>query len=417
MATYTLYSESAERAKVFQVAANAAGVQLTVSTVADADSHPVVEHASIPSLPLLSTPRGEIANTNAILKYIANVTDAPLLGSGIFGECEVSQWLEWTLVSLAPLLAALSDSKLADAAKGELKPKLAPLLAYVEAHLSSRTWLVGERMSIADVSLASTLVPAWDGPAAVVAGKETLPNVSRWLLTCRNQSSFTAVFGAAPGPAPAAPAFSVPSAGSASSSAPASAAATTAGGALTPAAAAEIALSGLALIGTGIDTRIAGLYNRRRARVAEVLTAGETLIGQTITVCGWAKTSREGGAGSLNFIALTDGSCFEVIQVVAEKGKTAGFETLATAGGTHASLKVVGQVVKSPAKGQAIEILATELTVLGSVMNAAEYPLAKKKHSIEYLREIMHLRPRTNTVGAVTRVRNACAFATHKFFQ
>jgi asparaginyl-tRNA synthetase len=94
-----------------------------------------------------------------------------------------------------------------------------------------------------------------------------------------------------------------------------------------------------------------------------------------------------------------------------------GFESIAGAGGTGASVSVTGRVVKSPAKGQAIELLVTGVVVVGGVSDPSVYPLAKKKHTLEYLRDIQHLRPRTNTLGAVTRVRNACANATHAFFQ
>lgn len=105
-----------------------------------------------------------------------------------------------------------------------------------------------------------------------------------------------------------------------------------------------------------------------------------------MTVCGWARTTREAGAGSLQFVAVNDGSTFDSLQVVAEKGKTEGFEAIAKSGGTGASFRFVGTVVKSPAKGQDVELAATAVEVLGAVQEASSYPLAKKKHSLEYLR-------------------------------
>lgn len=153
-----------------------------------------------------------------------------------------------------------------------------------------------------------------------------------------------------------------------------------------------------------------------RTRVSDLLRAGAAAIGSTITLCGWARTIREQGAGSLAFIAVSDGSGPETIQVVAERGKTANFEALAACGGTGASLRVLGTVVKSPAKGQEVEVTANEIAVLGIVQDPMHYPLPKGRATLEYLREIQHLRPRTNTISAVARIRNACAYATHKFF-
>lgn len=296
MATFQLYAESAAHARVFQVAAAAAGIEVAVSVVApeDAGEHPVVGETPFASLPMLDTPKGSVSNTNAILKYIATITDAPhLLGAGVFGEADVCQWLEWVLTSLSPLLAVLSDparaSHAPDAAVAALKPRLAPLLAYVEAHLSTRTWLVGERLSLADISCAAALVGPWDGE--IVGGKVTLPNVQRWLLTCRHQAPFVKVFGAAPGPLPAVPAFSLPPTVASASPAPApsaptgaSSSASASSGRLTPAGALDLALSGGSVIGTGAHTVIPGGFNRRRARVSEVLLAGETLVGKDITV-------------------------------------------------------------------------------------------------------------------------------------
>jgi asparaginyl-tRNA synthetase len=158
-------------------------------------------------------------------------------------------------------------------------------------------------------------------------------------------------------------------------------------------------------------------YTRHRIRIGDLIATGASRIGETITVCGWARTIREAGAGSIMFIALNDGSVFDTLQTVVERGVTVGFDSVATAGGTGASFRIVGKVVKSPAKGQEIEIAASEVHVIGRVEDPTSYPLAKKKHSLEYLREMLHLRSRTNTIGAVARIRNACAFATHTFFQ
>lgn len=141
---------------------------------------------------------------------------------------------------------------------------------------------------------------------------------------------------------------------------------------------------------------------------------GIKFIGKEITVCGWIRTKRLQENDTLAFFALNDGSCFNNIQVIAKKGECEGFdECFKCAAGC--SLRAHGVIVESPAKGQKVELKADKVDVLG-VADPAVYPLAKKKHTLEYLRGIAHLRPRTNTIGAVMRVRNACAFATHLFF-
>jgi len=118
------------------------------------------------------------------------------------------------------------------------------------------------------------------------------------------------------------------------------------------------------------------------------------------------------------FIKFNDGSTFKEMQAVLEKG-TKGWEELGTIG-AGASVRVVGEVVESQGKGQVVEVSCTGaemgVEVLGAV-DGASYPLAKKRHSIEFLRTIAHLRPRSNMIGAVSRVRNALADATHRFFQ
>lgn len=164
-----------------------------------------------------------------------------------------------------------------------------------------------------------------------------------------------------------------------------------------------------------------------RTRVKDIIGAtdlGESLIGQTVTVCGWVKTDRRQGSkgnGLLTFVELSDGSMMQGIQVVLFEG-CLGFESTMTGSGTGAALKVVGEVVRSPAAKQVVEIAvkadnsAHSVTVLGGV-NPAEYPLAKKQHSREYLREIAHLRPRSNLIGAVARVRSSLAACVHDFFQ
>ena len=134
--------------------------------------------------------------------------------------------------------------------------------------------------------------------------------------------------------------------------------------------------------------------------------------GATVTARGWVKTRRD--SKGVTFIQLSDGSCFQDLQVVIDAGVIPD-ETLHQAT-TGACLAVSGDLVESPGAGQAVELKAREMTVYGGA-DPATYPLQKKGHTMEFLREIAHLRPRSNTFGAVFRVRNALSFAIHKFFQ
>jgi asparaginyl-tRNA synthetase len=146
-----------------------------------------------------------------------------------------------------------------------------------------------------------------------------------------------------------------------------------------------------------------------RKRIADWLVASPE--NQEIEIAGWVRTKR--GNKEIAFIALNDGSTIHSIQIIAELEQF-DEETLKQIQ-TGASLKVKGKLVASQGSGQAVEILANSLEVLGSA-DAEAYPLQKKKHTLEFLREIAHLRPRTNTFGAIFRIRHTLAFAIHKYF-
>lgn len=148
------------------------------------------------------------------------------------------------------------------------------------------------------------------------------------------------------------------------------------------------------------------------APVADVL-AGKHAVGSSIQVQGWLRTKRDSKAG-LSFLALHDGSCFEPIQVVANNTLANYSEVLKLT--TGCSIHAIGTVKQSLGAGQAIEIDATNIEIVGWVENPDTYPMSAKRHSIEYLREHAHLRPRTNIIGAVTRVRNCLSQAIHRFF-
>ena len=148
----------------------------------------------------------------------------------------------------------------------------------------------------------------------------------------------------------------------------------------------------------------------RRTRIVDVLN-GEQAEGE-ILVQGWVKTRRSSKA--VSFIDLNDGSTLRDLQVVVDESMPD--YRLVDSLNTGCSVSVVGTVVESPGKGQTYEVQAKTLEVLG-LADPEVYPLQKKRHSPEFLREIAHLRPRTNTFGAMARVRNAMAFSIHSFFQ
>ena len=136
-------------------------------------------------------------------------------------------------------------------------------------------------------------------------------------------------------------------------------------------------------------------------------------IHKTVHVAGWIRTLRS--QKNFSFIELYDGSCFRTLQIIADE-KMPHYQSIMESLSTGASIKVTGLIVKSPKSEQALEMQAHSIELLGTCP-ADNYPLQKKRHSFEFLRTIAHLRPRTNTQGAVIRLRNTLAFAIHRFFQ
>ena len=149
-----------------------------------------------------------------------------------------------------------------------------------------------------------------------------------------------------------------------------------------------------------------------RIAIAAIFADQDRLGGQTVTLCGWARTIRD--MKTFGFIELNDGSCFKNLQVVMDAGALDNYKEIA-AQNVGAALIVTGQVVLTPEAKQPLEVKAQSIQVEGP--STPNYPLQKKRHSIEYLRTIQHLRPRTNLFSAVFRVRSAAAHAVHCFFQ
>ncbi|WP_448384282.1 asparagine--tRNA ligase [Desulfosoma sp.] len=152
----------------------------------------------------------------------------------------------------------------------------------------------------------------------------------------------------------------------------------------------------------------------KAVRIVDIFRQESTFQGTDVMVHGWVRTRRDSKAG-VSFVELNDGSCLKNLQVVLERDRPET-ATLADRLTTGSAVQIRGILIPSPGKGQSIELLARDIVLFGWA-DPARYPLQKKRHSFEFLRTIGHLRPRTNTLGAVARIRNRLSFAIHTFFQ
>jgi len=153
------------------------------------------------------------------------------------------------------------------------------------------------------------------------------------------------------------------------------------------------------------------MAKKKRDKIRQILASGEEKSG--VFAAGWIRTRRD-SKGGFSFLELNDGSCLKNLQVIADHSLPcfAGIERHLHTG---CCVGVTGRLVASPAKGQRVELRADDIQIYGTA-DPEKYPLQKKRHSFEYLREIAHLRPRTNTLGAVMRVRHRLAWGIHRFF-
>jgi asparaginyl-tRNA synthetase len=144
------------------------------------------------------------------------------------------------------------------------------------------------------------------------------------------------------------------------------------------------------------------------------LLASPARVGERVTVEGWVRTRRDSKAG-LSFVHVSDGSSPSPLQIVAPRDLP-NYESEVSHLSAGCAVRVVGELVESQGKGQTVEVQAESVQVVGWVDDPETYPIAPKRHSMEYLREVAHLRPRTNLISAVTRVRHTLAMAIHRFF-
>lgn len=262
----------------------------------------------------------------------------------------------------------------------EKKAKLDILnnLKVLDEHLCTRTYIVGEKITLADVSLFAVYRSIME---LNVVDASQLPSLFRWYMTIASLPHIKSVVG---GKNPI--------------------------------------QADLKLINPTEGMKgYTDKWNRQRIRVKELLKEGESAIGKEVTLKGWIRTSRSAEKGVVLFVELTDGSTVKGMQLVMNIGSTIGMKETAECGGVGASLSVKGIVVASPAKGQTIEVHVHESIVLGAVyggdkgeIGGKNYPMAKKQHGLEFLREKAHLRPRSKVFSSAMRIRHAMAFATNK---
>jgi asparaginyl-tRNA synthetase len=147
--------------------------------------------------------------------------------------------------------------------------------------------------------------------------------------------------------------------------------------------------------------------------IREIL-AGRAGVGAAVTVEGWVRTRRDSKAG-FSFLQVHDGSCFDPIQVVVDAALP-NYQSEVIHLTTHCAVRAEGTLVESQGKGQRFEVKAARLEVVGCVADPDHYPVSAKRHSFEHLRTVAHLRPRTNTFGAIARVRDCLSLAVHRYF-
>jgi asparaginyl-tRNA synthetase len=329
----------------------------------------------------------KIVNNAPILKAIAVAggdKGQSLLGGG---DASVDEWLSFARdqleVPLQVLIAKEAGDKellgiqsIADSSAVSLAANkdIDGALVQLETALTTNTFLVGQCLTLADIAVAVALHRSKD---VSNFNPLTCSNpIRRWYFTTVCTQSISALFQETIPPSPSA-----------------------------------------------TQLGIVEKWDRCRIRVKELLALQEAAIGTTVCVKGWVRTLRSQEKGALLFVELNDGSSVKGIQIIASSGITNGVEELANCGGAGACISVTGTCVASPAKGQLVEVKAQKVVVLGAVyggdnntVGGKSYPMAKKAHSLEFLREKAHLRPRSKMFSSAMRMRHAMAFATHEFF-
>eukprot|EP00557_Chaetoceros_sp_GSL56_P012811 CAMPEP_0176484914 /NCGR_PEP_ID=MMETSP0200_2-20121128/4747_1 /TAXON_ID=947934 /ORGANISM="Chaetoceros sp., Strain GSL56" /LENGTH=785 /DNA_ID=CAMNT_0017881497 /DNA_START=99 /DNA_END=2458 /DNA_ORIENTATION=- len=335
-----------------------------------------------------------------LMKTIAALAPASdILGNGDHEAAQVDSWITYGVtnfdVPIAALKAAIQAGGNADdSLVASIKKDIHYSMSVLNCHLLPQTYMVGDQITVADISLLVALRDAaltnlWD-PSS---NDEKTTHVRKWYNALITSDFFSSSYLNFASP---------PTSGSMTSSSDNTQ---------------DVSLHGVA------PTVKNKLYKRNRIRIKEVLQ-DSSYVGKTVTVAGWTRTLRKAGA-QLLFLEINDGSCGASIQCTCEASSTEGFEDAKKCGGTGSSFQLTGVLVESPSEGQAFELKVTIAKLLGAVyggdvqgdtVGGMLYPMSKKAHTLEHMREHAHLRPRAGLHAAAMRVRHAMAYATHKFF-
>jgi glutathione S-transferase len=317
-----------------------------------------------------------VTTSHAMMRTIASMVPTKgLLGSSPTDDATIDGWLSFIWNSIDVPLSVGDD----DVGKA---------LETIEQYLSGskRTYMVGGSLSLADISLAVTLNASELGAARPTDGS----TLAEYLTSIASQMETAA----------------------------ATTTSTTSTTTTTP--------SGGVMLNGPAPPVVNNMYRRHRIRIKELLANdGKDYVNQTVTVAGWVRSTRNAAKGTVLFVELSDGSTNESIQCVLEEGKTENFEDCKNSGGTGASFQMIGTLIPSLGGGQAVELKVTIGKLLGAVyggdiegttIGGLVYPMSKKAHTLEHMREHAHLRPRTRVHAAAMRIRHAMAYATHNFF-
>jgi glutathione S-transferase len=366
---------------------------------------------------LLLTATTALSQSNAILRFVARKNPgATLYGRTPEESARVDQWLDFSQNELEtaaavltyPVLGVAGAGQVGAAATAAATEDVLAALKTLDDYLRDHMYLVNDVISVADIAVATACINLFKLFLTQAHRDGPLKNVTRWFYTCVNQPSFRKHVGIiSEAPFVAAPA------------APAAAAAS--GGAIGgESKSAGPASTSPAVVNVEFNTTLpdGGAWRRDRTRIREIVERedrGKGLIGQTVCVAGWIKSLQK----NLRFLQLGDGSCVSNIQVVMEEGDMDGHAEVKGCGGQDACIRVFGVVQEGRRKENPVEIKATKVVVLGRNSDNQKYPIAKSRKGIQFetLRKSMHLRVRTQMMGCIMRLRNACAYATHRFFQ
>jgi len=336
-----------------------------------------------------------VGTINAALRLVAALAPGMALqGDTDVQAAQVDGWLQFSSSSIDLPLQVLLQQSSQTSSLEDWKASLQVL----DQHLVSNTYMVGNAVTLADITIVVALQTAasqgngqWWDPE-----ESDLTNLTRWYETMIHQEWFTT---------------SVQQLKASS-------------GSTAVALASTATTSGVQLNGPPTPV-VNEMYRRHRIRIKEVLQgSGTNFVGQTITVAGWAKTIRK-ASSKLFFVELNDGSTGTSLQCVLDIVKTQGFDECKVSGGTGASFQFVGTIVESKGSEQPVDMNVTQGKLLGAVygnnlagteVGGMLYPMSKKEHTLEHMREHAHLRPRGQIHAAAMRIRHAMAFATHNFF-